>query len=116
MRLVISMFEEEFIKAIKHDDVKEVVEFYLGQEFEKVMTIDEFLKTVNFEGFADIYDSIEFDVENDLGRLLNKYGIWYSRYVVVEEDNELDDINSINEAKYLYSDLNIYSEYQSMWV
>ena len=75
MRLVISMFEEEFIKAIKHDDVKEVVEFYLGQEFEKVMTINDFLKIVNFEGFADIYDSIEFDVENDLGRLLNKYGI-----------------------------------------
>lgn len=117
MKLVVDMEREDFINSLKYEDVKQVVEFYLEQEYSKTLSLNEFLhySKIQSSSTIEIMDTMEFDVDTDFARLLDKYNIPYSRFVLIDEDNEIDDINSINEAKDIFN-LDIYSEYQGAWV
>ena len=116
MKLVVDMFRDDFVKALNNEAVKESVKFYLQQEYSYDTTIDDFLKEIRNKEVVEIMDTIEFDVDENFSRLLDRYNIPYSMFVLVDEDNEEDDVNSVLDAKEIFNDLDVYSEYQSNWV
>lgn len=118
MRVVVDMEREDFINSLKYEDVKQVVEFYLEQEYNETLNLNEFLhySKIPSSSTIEIMDTMEFDVDTDFARLLDKYNIPYSRFILIDEDTEVDDFNSIEEARYLFPTLDIYSRYQSCWV
>ena len=116
MRIAIDMERENFIGALANEDVRECVEFYLEQEFSQTVSLDDFLRLTKINNIIEIMDTTEFDVEESLGKLLDKYNIPYSKFVLIQEDSEIDDRDSIIEAKEIFDNLDIYSEYQGTWV
>ena len=116
MRIVVDLEKEDFINALEYEDIKEVIEFYLYQEYQDSVSINDFLELNKNNLVVEISDTFEFDVDESFARLLDKYNIPYSRFILIDEDNEIDDINSINDAKDIFSDLDVYSLYQSSWV
>lgn len=115
MKLVVDIIKENFLEALKYDDVRELISFYIYQEYASNTTVADFIDIHANQSTIEIMDTIEFDVET-LAKTLDMHNIHYSMFVIVDEDNENDDYNSIRDAKEIFSDLDIYSEYQSCWV
>lgn len=116
MKIVVDMDKENFKKALEFEEIRKSVEFFISQEYSQEKTLEDFMNMFECHSVVEIMDTTEFDVDRSFARLLDKRGIFYSKFVLIDEDNIEDDRQSILDAKEVFDGLDIYSEFQKTWV